>query len=137
MTMKNVKMLSLVLSCVLVLLLASCTKDPIAGNYPKNVTVTYRITSPSGGITTVTSGSYTNETGGTTSLNNIALPYTKTISRTVNRGDALSVGFLHNNTGSGSAFSIKLEILVDNKVVTTETYSSTSATIGAVAHVFQ
>ncbi|MFV0604412.1 MAG: hypothetical protein ACK5NK_01100 [Niabella sp.] len=134
--MKIVKFLSLTFAIVVLTTFIGCKKDNNGTSYPKTVEVTYKITSVSGSVTNITSGSYINATGGTSDLENIALPYTKTVSMTVNRGDDATLAFLHNNSATNTPFSIKLEILVNNKVVKTETFEGTSSATGAIAYLF-
>ena len=130
--MKTIKTLSTVLLLAFsALFLISCRSDSSDGNsggnsYPKQVSITYRITS------TTTSSllhiSYKNETGGTTDVNNPSLPFTKTFTRTVNQFDNLSL-----SCSSNTAQTVKLEILVDNKVVN---FTDNTSTISSVAYVF-
>ena len=130
--MKTIKTLSTVLLLAFsAIFLISCRSDSSDDNsggstYPKQVSITYRITS------TTTSSllhiSYKNETGGTTDVNNPSLPFTKTFTRTVNQFDNLSL-----SCSSNTAQTVKLEILVDNKVVN---FTDNTSTISSVAYVF-
>lgn len=130
--MKTIKTLSTVLLLAFsVIFLISCRSDSSDDNsggstYPKQVSITYRITS------TTTSSllhiGYKNETGGTTDVNNPSLPFTKTFTRTVNQFDNLSL-----SCSSNTAQTVKLEILVDNKVVN---FTDNTSTISSVAYVF-
>ena len=110
---------------------ASCSKS--GGNssvaYPKNVTILYKLT-PSGGYTTGDVG-YLNETGSVTYLTNQSLPFTKQITRTVNKNDAASLNV--SSIGNGS---IKLEIFVDGNLVKTETPSGNVVNT-TIVHLFQ
>ncbi|BEV05956.1 hypothetical protein [Chryseobacterium gambrini] len=130
--MKTIKTLStFLLLAFSALFLISCRSDSSDDNsggssYPKQVSITYRITS------TTTSSllhiGYKNETGGTTDVNNPSLPFTKTFTRMVNQFDNLSLSCSSNTTQT-----VKLEILVDNKVVN---FTDNTSTISSVAYVF-
>ena len=130
--MKTIKTFSTVLLMFFsAILLVSCRSDNSDNNsssnsYPKQVSITYKISS------TTTSSllhiGYKNETGGTTDINNPSLPFTKTFTRTVNRFDNLSL-----SCSSNTSQTVKLEILVDNKVVN---FTDNTSTISSVAYVF-
>ncbi len=130
--MKTIKTFSTVLLMFFsAILLVSCRSDNSDNNsssnsYPKQVSITYKISS------TTTSSllhiAYKNETGGTTDINNLSLPFTKTFTRTVNRFDNLSL-----SCSSNTSQTVKLEILVDNKVVN---FTDNTSTISSVAYVF-
>ena len=130
--MKTIKTFSTVLLMFFsAILLVSCRSDNSDNNsssnsYPKQVSITYKISS------TTTSSllhiGYKNETGGTTDINNPSLPFTKTFTRTVNRFDNLSL-----SCSSNTSQTVKLEILVDNKVVN---FTDNTNTISSVAYVF-
>ena len=130
--MKTIKTFSTVLLMFFsAILLVSCRSDNSDNNsssnsYPKQVSITYKISS------TTTSSllhiAYKNETGGTTDINNPSLPFTKTFTRTVNRFDNLSL-----SCSSNTSQTVKLEILVDNKVVN---FTDNTSTISSVAYVF-
>ena len=129
--MKTIKTFStVILMAFSAILLVSCrsdNSDNTGGNsYPKQVSITYKISS------TTTSSllhiGYKNETGGTTDVNNPSLPFTKTFIRTVNRFDNLSL-----SCSSNTSQTVKLEILVDNKVVN---FTDNTSTISSVAYVF-
>jgi len=129
--MKTIKILSTILllafSAILLISCRSYSNDDSGGNsYPKQVSITYKITS------TTTSSllhiGYKNETGGTTDVNNPSLPFTKIFTRTVNQFDNLSL-----SCSSNTNQTVKLEILVDNKVVNS---TENTSTISSVAYVF-
>ena len=130
--MKTIKTFSTVLLMFFsAILLVSCRSDNSDNNsssnsYPKQVSITYKISS------TTTSSllhiGYKNETGGTTDVNNPSLPFTKTFTRTVNQFDNLSL-----SCSSNTSQTVKLEILVDNKVVN---FTDNTNTISSVAYVF-
>lgn len=113
------------LAVVCTLFMVSCSSDDDnsgENGYPKEVAVTYKVTSAAAG--TLTLVQYKNETGGSTDVANAALPYTKTFNRTVNKGDILGVAY-----GNSTSQTVKLEILVDNEVVKTQEFTSTSGAI--------
>lgn len=121
---------------LLLIVLTACSKsNDVKPVYPKNVTVEYRITSTTG-ITKVTSMSYTNASGGTTSLTDTPLPFIVRFDRTVSLGDDLGLSVLHNNSLSSSFFDLKLEIFVNNELVNMKTYEGTNNIIGAIVYLF-
>jgi len=139
--MKNLKLKTnwlkmVALPCLMmVLLLASCGKDddndPQTGSsYPRDVNVEYRVTSSTG----LAKGDvlYANETGGNTTLDNVSLPYSVKFKKNAKQMDNLAISF--SAIGSGDA---KAEILVDNKVVETKTFSGTSVITGTAVYLFQ
>ena len=120
--MRNLKKLLYVALPLMVLaILASCKKkdsvDDPRKNYPKDVQIEYRVTAVSGnpGLVNI---SYNNETGADTRLSDQPLPFVKKISKKVTYGEVLLLGTSGNIQFTGS---IKLEILVDGKSVTSET----------------
>lgn len=128
--MKNFKNFkSVILISVFSMLLFSCSSDSNSsgGNsYPKQVSITYKVTSTSTNNASIIQ--YMNETGGVTDVTNPSLPYTKTITRTVNQGDIASLG-----CGTNLTQTVKLEILVDNTVVKSQENTTTSS---AIVYVF-
>lgn len=138
--MKNLKLKTnwlkmMALPLMLVILLTSCGKDddnsPEKGNsYPRDVNVEYRVTSSTG----LAKGDviYTNETGGNTILDNVSLPYSVKFKKNAKQMDNLAINF--SAIASGDA---KAEILVDNKVVETKTFSGTSVITGTAVYIFQ
>lgn len=111
------------------MLFTSCSKDDdnSSSSYPKQVSITYIVSS-----TTASSASlviYQNETGGNTDVTNPTLPYTKTLTRTVNKNDVLSLGY-----GTNTSQTVKMEILVNNSIVKSQTFTSTS---GAITYLFE
>lgn len=114
--------------------LISCSKDKDdpapAASYPKTVTIEYKVTSSDIQKCDIY---YVNESGGNAIVDDAALPFSKKITRTVNRMDHATVDV--TAIGSGS---VKGEILVNNEVVATKTFSGTgSAFGGSTVHVFQ
>lgn len=120
---------------VLTFLFTSCSKDhndaPENGNstYPKEVNIEYRVSAVSG----VTTGRvlYVNSTGGNTTIDQVSLPYSVKLKRTVNQLDDLGLSF--SAVASGEA---KSEILVDNQVVASKTFSGTSYLSDTVVYLF-
>ena len=105
-------------------LFSACSKGSdggggASGTYPRRVNIEYRASSPSG--FSHCNIIYTNETGGRTSLDSVALPYSVRFSRTVNRADL--TGILASKNAGGS---LKADILIDGVVVKTATVSAPS-----------
>lgn len=127
---KNLNVLVTVSALIGFVFLAGCGSDDDASpSYPKTVSVEYKITS-STGMPSVTL-SYTNASGGTTTLANQSLPFSAKFNRTVNLNDVLSLGY-----GSNVGGTLKLEILVDNVVVKESTEPSNTPTTGAIVYLF-
>ncbi len=115
--------------------IASCGKSP-SSPYPTSVSIEYRITCTQGGVTKSDAVSYTNETGGVTNMSNVALPFSKKVSRTVNIGDIAQIAVLHNNSGSSANYTFKLDILVNDKVIKTQSFPTTGPLSAALSHAF-
>jgi hypothetical protein len=100
----------------------SCKKTSSgAGNmYPKQVFITYRVTSAA--IDSVVLITYDNETGGKNTVDNPRLPFTKTIARKVNRYENITVGYFLN-----PAKPVTMDILVGNKLVKSQDNNSPNA----------
>lgn len=126
MNLKTILVALVALPCVI----SSCKKNN-SDDYPKSVNIQYKVSSPTG-ITQASSIIYMNETGALTNLSNQALPYTKSLTRSVNKGDALSLRA--DAVGNGN---LKLEILVDGQVVKTASPTGTSTVTGTIVHQFQ
>ncbi len=112
-----------------ILLASSCKKSGSgdANTYPKQVSITYRVSST---ITnSLVSIIYDNETGGQTTADNPALPFTKTITKTVNKNNIITLGYFVN-----PAQTVKLEILVNNQVVKSQVYTNPNS---AMSYTFQ
>lgn len=116
---------SLLFISIFSILLISCSSDSDSssgGNtYPRQVSITYKVTTTTNSAFLV---QYKNETGGNTDVPNPSLPYTKTITRTINQGDVLTLG-----CGTNTSQTVKLEILVDNIVVKSQENTTTSSAI--------
>lgn len=102
------------------LLAVSCKKPvPDAGTvYPISVSITYRVSSSSSGNIPI-SITYDNETGRQTTVDNAVLPFTKTITKTVNKYSVITIGYFVN-----PAQTVKLEIFVNNDLVKSQEYTS-------------
>lgn len=133
-TKHPVRILTLLLSCAL--LFTACKKDKDenpagGGGYPKDVTIEYRVTTTTStlkkaGVT------YINETGGHSTEDAVALPFSKKFKKNVKQYDVILI--------QGSAYeagNLKLEILVNDKVVKTESFSGTSIITGSTAYGFE
>lgn len=128
--MKTIKRNLLLFSVsILTMLFTSCSKDDdnSSSSYPKQVSITYAVSS----TTTASAAlvSYKNETGVDINVTNPALSFTKTFTRTVNKNDVLSLGY-----GTNTNQTVKLEILVNNSIVKSQTFTSTS---GAIIYLFE
>lgn len=116
-------------------LTSSCSKDknnvddPRAG-YPKTVTIEYKVTALSAGLTKLDIR-YTNETGADTDLTDQALPFTKTVRKSVAYAESAVVSI--NSMLPGSA---KLEIYVDGKPVASSSPSSQQYLSGIAQYAF-
>lgn len=120
---------------------AACKKDststptptpaPTPAAYPKTVSIEYKLISESG-VDTASSIVYSNESGGNSNAQNVKLPFSKKITRTVKRYDNLGYGF--NTYGTAT---IRMTILIDGVAVKDQTYSGTSAISGSLAYIFQ
>jgi hypothetical protein len=124
-----------ILAASVLIVSASCSKDddgpePPPSSYPKNVSVEYRVTSTSG-LATAGSIMYTNATGGSTTVSNSALPFSKKVDFTVNRYDNVALSVTHPSSGA-----LKLDILVDNVVVKSQEFSSSPVITGTVPYIF-
>jgi hypothetical protein len=109
--------------------LLSCSKDSVTSSYPKTVKVTYKVT----GTIKKTTVNFTNETLGNSNLDNQTIPFTKEVSTTIKSAPSgIALGVSSNDPGTA-----KLEILVDDKVVETKDFSSTTFVSGSIVYVFQ
>lgn len=138
--MNSVKKISLgFLLLAVVALWSSCKKDsnsPGPGSsagYPKEVTIEYRVSSSSG-LTEYYHISFDNETGGDTDLWDGTLPFSKVMKQTVKQGDSY---YLYVSAQSDDDGSVTTEILVDGKVVATNTHTSNSGPSGSVSYYFE
>ena len=131
--MKKIKKISIILFVtVFSLLVISCRKDDDTNDgptnaYPRKVKITDVVTSPQS--TSLQLISYNNETGGVSNVTNPTLPFSKSITRTVNQYDTASMGF-----GGLPDTNVKLEIFVDDKQVETQTFTNVGT--GALVHLF-
>ncbi len=114
---------------LIIMLGASCKKagSGTSDAYPKQVDITYRVSSTT--TNSLVSVTYDNETGGQTTVNNPALPYTKTITKTVNKYNIITVGYFVN-----PAQTVKLEIQVNGQAVKSQEYTSPNS---AMSYTFQ
>ena len=130
--MKTAKSLAVIFLTVLLAIFSnSCRSDsnddnPSGSTYPKQVSITYKVTSATTSSASIIK--YKNETGGDTDVANPSLPYSKTINRTVNKGDVLTLAY-----GTNTNQTVKLEILVNNASVLSQEFTTTS---GAIVYQF-
>ena len=109
---------------LIILLAASCKKSgsDTDNTYPKQVSITYRVSSTT--TNNLVSITYDNESGGQTTADNPPLPFTKSITRTVNKNNIITLGYFVN-----PAQAVKLEILVNNQVVKSKDYNVPNASM--------
>jgi hypothetical protein len=107
----------LLLSSLTLASAASCSKDDAIPNGPKEYQVEYRISSTTAPLSDYIS--YDNESGDTTTVNNVPLPSTYRFKRTMKRGDHLSL--LASIDGGTAASEITAAILLDGREVKKET----------------
>lgn len=129
--MKNLKIsiFSVLLTFFASALFIGCGKDdkpydPTAG-YPKDATVRYEVSSTTNNTASVT---YTNETGEDTSIESVALPFTKEVKKKVEFAEIftlLSSIPVRNNESE----SVRVKVFVDNKLVEDKTASSNSVSV--------
>jgi len=122
--MKTKLILFSALISTMMLTFVSCKKDKTEDPtkiYPKNVSIEYKCTVTSGTPSSLNI-TYTNESGGGSTLTNVTLPFSKKINRTVNANDDVTMGFTAVGPGG-----IKGEIYVDGKLVDAKTASNSSS----------
>ena len=127
------RLLSLILLLSVVTMSVSCSKDDGDGgsSYPKTVSIRYRVTLTSGNFTNLAVG-YTNESGGTTGVSNQSFPFTVTFNRTVNRYDNASMGVSCSGNGT-----LKMEILVNDRVVESQSFTEDAFLTASIVHLFE
>lgn len=120
------------------ILAQSCKKDDDNNSpgtsYPKTVSIQYKVSSPSG-FSQLMQLQHTNETGGNASMTNVPLPFTKTITKTVNKFDILILSFAAVGPGE-----LKGDILIDGAVKATKSFTGSTAgstVAGQVTYTFQ
>ncbi|WP_394835359.1 hypothetical protein LVJ94_00345 [Pendulispora rubella] len=114
--------------------LAACSSDdspatPGISGYPRDVAIEYKVTSADVKKGTIR---YKNETGADTVLDNTALPFAKTVRRTVNYIDDAYVSIDSNEPGT-----VTTEIWVDGTKVDSKTHSATSGVDGSSIYLFR
>jgi len=114
---------------LMLLFASSCKKSGTvdADTYPKQVSITYRVSSTT--TSSLVSITYDNETGGQSTADNPALPFVKTITKTVNKYSIITLGYFVN-----PAQTVKLEIVVNNEVVKSQFYTNPNS---AMSYTFQ
>lgn len=123
--------------CVLVLvtlLFNACKSDDPKPSYPKNISVTYKVSGT--GLSKVESLRYTNATGGSTSLVDSTIPFSVSFNRTITAGNDLVISVSHSNSAAATPVKLTLEIYVDNVLVKTETYEGAGRVSGSVVYIF-
>lgn len=126
-----VKILALLLTTSL---LFSCKKDKdnddAPGGFPKEVNIEYKVTATAGNLTKA-DVTYTNETGGISTVDNAALPFSKKLKKTVDKYEVIAI-----STTSALPGGLKAEILIDNKLAKTETYTGNTIVHGIFTYQF-
>ena len=115
-----------------VTIVSSCAKDGESGSgaYPKNVGIEYRITSPT--LKVLHDVTFSNETGGISREMDVQLPLSRTFNRAVKRYEVLTF-----NAGAIGTGTLKLEILINNKVEVTQSFPGTSVVTGTTSYIFK
>lgn len=142
MKMNAKNMIAIAGTAILMTGFAACKKDsnnttttptptPTPTTYPKTVSIEYKLVSEAG-LDSVSTIGYTNESGGNSSAMNVKLPFSKKITRTVNKYD--NVAYAFNAYGAGT---LRLTILVDGTSVKDQTFSGTNVISGSIAYIFQ
>lgn len=123
------KTFNLVIVLLFMSVITSCKKDisDAGTNYPKQVNIVYKVSSTTASAATIVQ--YRNETGGIVDVTNANLPYTKNITRTINKNDVLSLGY-----GTNTSQTVTLEILVNNVSVKSQSFTQTA---GAITYLFE
>lgn len=111
-----------------VLLGTACKKDKKSG-FPRTVSIEYKVSSNSGLSTADIT--YTNESGGLTDVDNASLPFSRTISKTLN--EAQAIGLYGSKLVAGH---LRLEIIVDGKSVVAQDFTQSPVISGIVQHTF-
>jgi len=106
-----------------------CSKDSPLDDYPKNVTIKYKVSSS---ISDVTANiEYINETGDDSEDDNVNLPYIKTVSKKVDYAEIIKLV-----ASSDDAEDLHLEIIVDGKTMESKTFESSTYNIGVLMYLF-
>lgn len=124
--MKSFNLAILVLS---ISIITSCNKDKSNSGttYPKEVNIVYKVSSTT--TSTAAIVQYRNENGNIIEVSSASLPYSKSITRTVNKNDVLSLGY-----GTNSDQTVTLEIMVNNASVKSQQFTQTA---GAITYLFE
>lgn len=113
---------------------SSCKKskdnDGPSSSYPQEVTIEYRATTTTSAIKNA-DVTFTNETGGYSNIDAAAVPFSKKFKKTVNKYEVIGLSLTATVGGS-----LKAEILINDKVVKTETYTGTSIVHGILQYQF-
>ena len=97
--------------------------------YPRQVAIEYKVTSTTG--LAKANVMYTNDTGGFTTDDGAALPFSRSLTRTVKQYDSLSLSVASTTPGA-----LDIDILVDGAVVETKTFSGTTVVSGSSIYAF-
>ncbi len=124
------KNISIVVISLIYILIGSCSKSNDTSDYPKTVSVMYKISTTSDSANGDVR--YINATGGLTTNEDIPLPYSKSFSKEVKLGELLRLSGTFNETKD-----ITMSITIDGEVVKDQTFISDSNVIGVVMYQFQ
>ena len=113
----------LLLNCAALAKTSSCTKEDETPTGPKEYQVEDRISSATAPMSDYIS--YDNESGGTTTVNNVPLPASYSFKRTMKRGDHLLL--LASLAGGTATSEITATILLGGQEVKKETGRGTNA----------
>lgn len=116
----NIHRLKITVFSALLILIVSCKKETVKKQAyaQKEVTIEYKI-SPYKNVITGGDIIYTDENGVVTVSDKRTLPFSRKFKRNIKRSAILSLGIIAEYAGS-----VKMEILVDDKVVSTLISSS-------------
>lgn len=111
--MNLLRLIKVITFISITLFITSCKKGLVkqSGMNQKEVTIEYRIT-PYKNVITNGDIIYTDETGVVTVSDKRTLPFSRKFKRTINRFTVISLGIIAEYAGS-----VKMEILVDGKIV--------------------
>ncbi len=126
------KISGIIMLFMLTTTIISCGKDEEASTgYPRNVNVEYRVTSSNVRICDVL---FRNETGsdGFTNLDDVTVPYTVKFSKSVKQFDSLAM-----SVTASAAGTLTVEILVDGKVVKTDSFTGNNIISGSSVYLFE
>ncbi|MEM0354935.1 MAG: hypothetical protein QXW79_05130 [Thermoplasmata archaeon] len=114
---------------LIAIIFLSCSDDDPRKKYPRNVSIQYKVTTTTSGLTA--NISYTNSTGGESDTGFIPLPFSTNFSKKVEFGELLILSAITNDPGQ-----IQLEIIINNNSVKKQTFQSASFVTGTIIYQF-